>query len=82
MKILVSLIALISLLLGSVDINKADVKELVTLKGIGISKAKAIVKYREVKCFETVKELSLVRGIGNKTVTKNIDELTVSKCKK
>ena len=81
MKILVILMALIGLLFSSVDINKADIKELVTLKGIGVSKAKAIVKYREVKCFKTVEELSLVSGIGNKTVTKNIDNLTLSKCK-
>lgn len=82
MKILVSLLVWFGLLFGSVDINTASEKELVTLKGIGMSKAKAIVEYRDANCFKTVDDLAKVKGIGRKTVEKNLDNLTVSECKK
>jgi len=81
MKVLFSLFCLVGLLFSSVDINNADVKELSSLQGIGKSKAEAIVVYRETHCFRTVDELSKVKGIGKKTVNKNLDNLTISKCK-
>ena len=70
-----------SLMFGAVDINTADKKELTTLKGIGSSKADAIIAYRTVDCFKSIDELVKVRGIGKKTVKKNADNLKVSKCK-
>ena len=81
MKVLVLMILAIGFLFASVDINTADVKELSTLKGIGKTKAEAIVNYREDNCFKSVNELSKVKGIGKKTVEKNKDDLTVSECK-
>jgi len=69
------------LLFSSVDINSASVDELTSLSGIGDSKANAIVAYRKSHCFKSVSELSLVRGIGVKTIEKNKAELTVSECK-
>ena len=81
MKVLVLMILAIGFLFASVDINTADVKELATLKGIGKTKAEAIVNYREDNCFKSVNELSKVKGIGKKTVEKNKDDLTVSECK-
>jgi competence protein ComEA len=81
MKILVGLVIWFGLLFGTVDINIANEKELVSLKGIGSNKAQAIVKYREGHCFKTVQELAKVKGIGSKTVEKNLSNLTASKCK-
>ena len=75
------MILAIGFLFASVDINTADTKELTTLKGIGKTKAEAIVNYRENNCFKSVNELSKVKGIGKKTVEKNKDDLTVSECK-
>ncbi|MEA1893281.1 MAG: helix-hairpin-helix domain-containing protein [Campylobacterota bacterium] len=69
------------LVFGLVDINSANEKELSSLKGIGASKAKAIVEFRKGHCFKNTNELSLVKGIGKKTVEKNKDSFTASKCK-
>ena len=62
-----------------VDINTADAATLVkTLKGIGPAKAEAIVAYRkENGPFQSVMELTRVKGIGNKTVEDNIGILSV-----
>ncbi len=81
MKFLIILVTFIGFLFASVDINTADEKKLATLKGVGISKAKAIIEYRKGNCFKNVKDLANVKGIGEKTVEKNIDNLTVSECK-
>jgi competence protein ComEA len=81
MKIFLSLVAFVSMVFASVDINTADEKELVNLKGIGVAKAMAIVEYRESKCFKSIDELSNVKGIGKKIIEKNKDNLTVSECK-
>ncbi len=79
MKILTMILLGVTLMFGAVDINTADKKELITLSGIGAKKADAILEYRKVKCFENIKELAKVKGIGNKTVEKN--NLTASECK-
>ena len=81
MKVLAIVILGASILFGSIDINTASVKELSGLHGIGTKKAEAILAYRDTKCFENISELSRVKGIGKKTVEKNIDNLTTSKCK-
>ena len=81
MRILVGLVLLFGLLFSSVDINTANEKDLTSLKGIGISKAKTIVEYRKEHCFKTLEELANVKGIGLKTIEKNRENLTASKCK-
>lgn len=51
------------------DINSADEEQLVVLPGIGPSKASAIVQWRESNGpFESVDQLTCVRGIGPKTL--------------
>ena len=53
---------------GAVDINTATEAELVTLPGIGPSKAAAIISYRtENGKFKSVEDLKEVAGIGDKT---------------
>ena len=82
MKLFVMMVLGISLLFGAVDINTASQKELTSLNGIGAKKADAIIAYRKANCFKSVKELAKVKGIGSKTVEKNMSDLSVSPCKK
>jgi len=58
---------------GPVNINSADATTIATaLKGVGQSKAEAIVAYRtEHGAFKSADELSKVKGIGQKTVDNN-----------
>ena len=54
-----------------IDLNAATVEQLITLPGVGQSKAKAIVKYREeVGPFLEVAQLTQVKGIGEKMLSK------------
>ena len=63
--------------LAAVNINTADAEQIAQeLKGIGLSKATAIVTYRvENGPFKTIEQLSEVKGIGLKTVEKNRQEI-------
>lgn len=56
-----------------VDVNSASVEEIAeALKGVGMSKAEAIVNYRnEHGLFKHVDELVNVKGIGIRTVDIN-----------
>ena len=50
---------------GKVDLNRAAKEELMTLPGIGETKAEAILQYRkEHGPFQTIEELMQVSGIG------------------
>jgi competence protein ComEA len=69
---------------GQVNINTADAETIsAQLNGIGLSKAKAIVEYRKKHGpFRTVDDLSLVKGIGERTLEKNRADIEVSVAKK
>lgn len=58
---------------GPVDINKADAATIAKeLQGVGLSRAQAIVAYREKNgAFKTVEDLRKVKGIGAKTLELN-----------
>lgn len=61
-----------------VNINTADAVALTTVKGIGKSKAKAIIAYREQNgAFKSVDDLTKVKGIKEKALAKFKDQLTV-----
>lgn len=64
-----------------VDINNATVEELQTLPGIGPSKARAIIEYRNKKPFSKIEDLMNVTGIGQKTYDKLKDRITVGNVK-
>lgn len=54
---------------GKVNINTADSSQLQTLSGVGESKAKKIIDYREANGpFKSIEDLANVSGIGEKTV--------------
>ncbi|NKF51755.1 helix-hairpin-helix domain-containing protein [Shewanella sp. WXL01] len=64
--------------LASVNINKASVAQLQTLKGIGEAKAKAIVEYRKAHGkFKSKQELTQVKGIGEKLIAQNAQRISL-----
>lgn len=66
---------------GPVDLNTADAATLAKeLKGIGPSRAEAIVAWREANGpFKSAEEIVLVQGIGERVLDDNRDLLVVSK---
>ena len=63
---------------GKVDINKASREELMTLSGIGESRAADIIKYREENGdFSRIEDIMLVSGIGEKTFEEIKEQITV-----
>lgn len=51
---------------GLVNINTASKEELMTLNGIGESKANSIIEYRKTNKFNTIEDIMNVSGIGEK----------------
>lgn len=80
----VALCAPILALAGPVDINTADAETISKeLKGIGLSKARAIVEYRKKHGpFKSPGDLSLVKGIGERTVELNKADIQVGSAKR
>ncbi|WP_346928348.1 helix-hairpin-helix domain-containing protein [Clostridium sp.] len=63
---------------GIININKATVEELMTIPGIGQTKAQSIVDYRnENGKFKSVDELTNITGIGAKTLEKLRDKVDI-----
>lgn len=64
---------------GPVDVNTADAETIsAELKGIGLTKAQSIVDYREKHGpFKSPDDLSLVKGIGERTVEINRADIRV-----
>jgi competence protein ComEA len=69
---------------GPVNVNTADAEKIsAELKGIGLSKAQAIVDYRKKHGpFRNADELSLVKGIGERTVEINRSDIRIGSEKK
>jgi len=81
-KAIGSLLLMASFIAGTafaaVNINTATQSELEAVKGLGPSKAKAIMEYREKQGgFRSVDELDNVKGFGKASINKLRSELTV-----
>ncbi|NCP02318.1 MAG: helix-hairpin-helix domain-containing protein [Deltaproteobacteria bacterium] len=67
---------------AKININTAEVAELVTLKGIGEKTAAGIIAYREANGpFKAITELTKVKGVGEKTFAKISDQITIGEKK-
>jgi competence protein ComEA len=65
---------------GLIDLNTATLEQLDSLPGIGPAIAQRIIDYREqVGGFKTIEEITEVKGIGDATLAKIKDQITVSK---
>lgn len=64
---------------AAVNVNEASAETMAeTLVGVGISRAQAIVDYREQHGnFFSAEELTAVKGIGQSTVDKNASRIMV-----
>jgi competence protein ComEA len=63
---------------GLVNINTADISELTALSGIGESRAKAIIDYREKNgAFSSIEDIKNVDGIKDGLFAKIKDQITV-----
>ena len=63
---------------GKININTASIEELMTLDGIGETKAKSIAGYRDTNGkFKDITEIQNVSGIGESTYEKIKDDITV-----
>lgn len=61
-----------------ININTASKETLITLNGIGESKAQAIIDYRdEIGGFKSVDDITNVSGIGEKTLEKIKDKISI-----
>jgi len=62
----------------AININTATMEELCSLRGIGPAKARCIIEYRTAnKCFKEIDELINVRGIGEATLARFRDKITL-----
>ena len=83
MKTILSFLAIglfgINMAFAAVNLNTATASDLDGIKGIGPSKAKAIIDYRSKNgSFKSVEDLKNVKGFGEKSIAKLKGELTVS----
>ena len=65
-----------------VDINTASVAELTALSGIGPAKAEAIIAERKQQPFDSIADLTRVRGIGERTLEELGSQITVRRTMK
>lgn len=79
LSFIIAISSITSAFAATVNINQADIATLAeNLKGIGIKKAKAIVDYRQENGdFNSIEDITNVKGIGLKTLEKNREYLAV-----
>lgn len=60
-----------------ININTATIDELMSLTGIGQSKAEDIIEYRKNNFFESTEDIKNISGIGDSLYNKIKDEITI-----
>jgi competence protein ComEA len=61
-----------------IDINQAESHDFLSLKGVGVKKAEAIVSYRQTNGpFSTIEDLLKVQGIGKYVLAENKSRLKI-----
>ncbi len=79
MKKIFCLFAILSsILFSAVNINTASQKELMSLSGIGETKAKAIIEYRNNTRFKKIEDIMEVKGIGKNIFDKIKKDIVVT----
>lgn len=77
LKSALTLTSLATLALAAINLNTATKEELMSLDGIGSSKADAIIEYRKTNQFNSIEDLKNVNGIGDKTYENLKDDISV-----
>lgn len=63
---------------GKINLNKADLSSLQTISGVGAKRAQDILDYRDSQGgFKTIDDLKNVSGIGEKTLEKLRQDVTI-----
>lgn len=78
-KLLLLLVLVCTYVFGAIDLNTASKDELMTLKGVGESKAEAIMEYRKANKFNSIEDIKKVKGIGDKIYKDNKNSMSVNK---
>jgi competence protein ComEA helix-hairpin-helix repeat region len=66
-----------SALTSTININTATIEQLMTLSGIGESKAKLIIEYRSKTRFNKIEDIKNIKGIGDSIFEKIKNNITV-----
>ncbi|MDO4618576.1 MAG: helix-hairpin-helix domain-containing protein [Clostridia bacterium] len=61
----------------AININTATKEEIMELEGVGEALADKIIDYRKVKPFETVHDITLISGFGEKLFEDNKEMIKV-----
>ncbi len=65
-------------MMAPINLNTASKEELTTLTGVGPKRAEAIIAYREANgSFQSVEQITAIRGLGSAFLSKNRDRMTV-----
>lgn len=71
MKKIILIVALsFTMLFASFDFQNASKEKLMSIKGIGVKKALAIMEYRKTNKITSVEDLKNIKGFGSKLVKK------------